>query len=27
MSGTCIDYEICQCKTMFGPWHRHGYSM
>ncbi|KHG28550.1 hypothetical protein F383_35043 [Gossypium arboreum] len=25
MSGTCIGYEMCQCKTMFGTWHRHGY--
>ncbi|KHG27541.1 hypothetical protein F383_34455 [Gossypium arboreum] len=23
MSGTCIGYEMCQCKTMFGRWHRH----
>ncbi|KHF99195.1 hypothetical protein F383_38250 [Gossypium arboreum] len=25
MSGTCIGYGMCQCKTMFGTWHRHGY--
>ncbi|KHG21848.1 ETO1-like protein 2 [Gossypium arboreum] len=25
MSGTCISYEMCQCKTMFGAWHRHKY--
>ncbi|KHF99612.1 hypothetical protein F383_18604 [Gossypium arboreum] len=21
--GTCIGYEMCQCKTMSGTWHRH----
>ncbi|KHG24534.1 hypothetical protein F383_07290 [Gossypium arboreum] len=25
MSGTCISYEMFQCKTMSGTWHRHGY--
>ncbi|KHG29890.1 hypothetical protein F383_14747 [Gossypium arboreum] len=23
MSATCIGYEMCECKTMFGTWHRH----
>ncbi|KHG04046.1 Activin receptor type-2A [Gossypium arboreum] len=23
MLGTCIGYEMCQCKTMSGTWHRH----
>ncbi|KHG25411.1 hypothetical protein F383_05606 [Gossypium arboreum] len=23
MSGTCISYEMCQCKTMSGTWHWH----
>ncbi|KHG11725.1 hypothetical protein F383_04902 [Gossypium arboreum] len=26
MSGTSIGYEMCQCKTMSGRWHRHGYA-
>ncbi|KHG25931.1 hypothetical protein F383_05144 [Gossypium arboreum] len=25
MSGTCIGLEMCQCKTMSGTLHRHGY--
>ncbi|KHG19782.1 hypothetical protein F383_24657 [Gossypium arboreum] len=25
MSGTCIGYEMCQCNTISGTWHRHGY--
>ncbi|KHF98403.1 hypothetical protein F383_37677 [Gossypium arboreum] len=25
MFGTCIGYEMCQCQTMFGTWHQHGY--
>ncbi|KHG05383.1 hypothetical protein F383_31674 [Gossypium arboreum] len=25
MSGTCIGYEMCQCKTMSRTWHWHGY--
>ncbi|KHG12211.1 hypothetical protein F383_19284 [Gossypium arboreum] len=24
MSRTCIGYEMCQCKTISGTWHRHG---
>ncbi|KHG11964.1 GPI mannosyltransferase 3 [Gossypium arboreum] len=24
MFGTCIGYEMCQCKTMSGTWHWHG---
>ncbi|KHG15373.1 hypothetical protein F383_08634 [Gossypium arboreum] len=27
MFGTCIGYEMCQCKTMSRTWHRHGDSM
>ncbi|KHG19508.1 hypothetical protein F383_24102 [Gossypium arboreum] len=26
MSGTCIGYKICQCKTLSGTWHRHKYA-
>ncbi|KHG21022.1 hypothetical protein F383_27677 [Gossypium arboreum] len=26
MSGTCINYEMCQCKTMSGTWNRHKYT-
>ncbi|KHG07257.1 hypothetical protein F383_34401 [Gossypium arboreum] len=26
MSGTCIGYEMCQCKTMSGTWHQHKYA-
>ncbi|KHG26067.1 Nuclear pore complex Nup98-Nup96 [Gossypium arboreum] len=25
MSGTCIGYKMCQCKTMPRTWHRYGY--
>ncbi|KHF97701.1 hypothetical protein F383_36983 [Gossypium arboreum] len=25
MSGTCIGYEMCQCKTLSGTWNRHEY--
>ncbi|KHG13098.1 hypothetical protein F383_18006 [Gossypium arboreum] len=25
MSGTCIGYMMCQCKTMSGTLHWHGY--
>ncbi|KHG12865.1 hypothetical protein F383_17986 [Gossypium arboreum] len=27
MSGTCISYEMCPCKTRFRTWHRHEYSV
>ncbi|KHG30172.1 hypothetical protein F383_13718 [Gossypium arboreum] len=23
MFGTCIGYELCQCKAMSGTWHCH----
>ncbi|KHG08538.1 hypothetical protein F383_35561 [Gossypium arboreum] len=25
MSGTCISYKMCQCKTISGTWHLHEY--